>query len=272
MEHPVDLVVNVFERTYAKVLTPGFFPGIEAQNQRRLTQKVALINNVDDTGRAENLAKRLVQTGELDAYYFVADHLDRALRVVGLTRRDLGRVAHWTDCAFVAATLPGGSTYLLYWDADVQLSTPANWVDPSIDLMERDSRIMVANPNWRQPTLEKETLWTEGGFAFGYGVSDQLFLVRRDELGRPIYKCRCLASLRYPLAHVASVFEERLDAYMRTHRRLRATYTQAVYFHPLDEGAGYPAISRLEKLRFRRNRLIVRLLKRSPFTLPCWKL
>jgi hypothetical protein len=267
----VDLVVNTFERTYRNVLAPGFFAGIEEQNQRRFERKIALINNVNDPKEVEALAQQLVENGEIDAYYFVADRLDRALRQVGLTMKDLGRIPHYTDCALVAVTLKE-SGYLLYWDAEVRLQKPVNWVCPATELMERDTRILVANPNWWwRPTLQRETLWEGRGFAFGYGFSDQLFLARRDELSRPIYGHRCLASLRYPLAHIAPNFENRVDAYMRTHRRLRATYVAAVYEHPPNEGADYPAISWVEGARLVRNRAIVKLLRLLPTSNPCWR-
>ncbi len=272
MRSPVDLVVNVFERTYRKVLSLGFFPEIEADNRQAFAGKIALINNVTDRKDAADRAEDLLRAGELDAYYFVDEGLDRALSVVGLSRRDLGRIPHYTDWALVAVTL-SGNPYLLHWDADVRLRQPVDWVGPSIDLMESDKRILVANPNWRQPTLELETLWKLGDFAIGYGFSDQLFLVRRCDLAQPIYGCRCLASLRYPLAHIAPIFEKRVDAYMRTHGRLRATYTKAVYEHPEHgEGATHPTAGLTERVRLARNRYIVKALRSLPTTNPCWKI
>jgi hypothetical protein len=266
----VDLVVNSFEGTYRKVLSPGFFRQIEAQHQRSFERVVALINNVEDRREAGARAEKLLELGEIDAYYWVADYLEKALTKVGLMRRDLGRVPHYTDFLLVAVTLPG-NPYLLHWDAEVCLRQSRNWIDPALELMERDQRVFVANPNWRQPTLEKETLWKAGDFAFGYGFSDQLFLVRRSEVSRPIYKSHCLASFRYPVAHVAAIFEQRVDAYMRTHGRLRATYTRATYEHPESEGASHPAASPIERARLIRNRAIVRILRRLPTTDPCWR-
>lgn len=266
----VDLVINTFERTYRTILSPGFFPRIEAQNLRPFERKVALINNVLDVQDARSRAERLVGLGELDAHYVVAEHIDRALTQVGLVRKDLGRAPHFTDCALVAVTVSKGP-YLLYWDAEVKLQEACNWIDPAIQLLEQDNRILVANPNWKLPTLDRETLETTGEFVLGYGFSDQLFLVRRDELARPIYKCFCPASLRYPMAHTAAIFELRVDAYMRTHRRLRATYTRAVYEHPESEGALYPAAGWAERVRFFRNKLLVKILRHVPTSSPYWR-
>lgn len=251
----VDLAVNTFERSYRSVLAPGFFPQIEAQHRYRFASRIAVINNVESRADAKAHAEDLVRRGEIDHFEFVADHLERALEHVGLTRRDLGRIPYYTDWAIVAVCLRG-SPWLLCWDADIRMREPANWIEPAIALMERDLRIMTANPNWQSGTLERETIETSDGFALGYGFSDQAFLVRRADLARPIYRERCVASLRYPLSHIAPIFEQRVDAYMRTHRRLRATFREAVYIHP-GEGVSYPALTLTETAQRILNRALL---------------
>lgn len=255
----VDLVINTFERNYRDVLRRGFFPAIEEQNRFRFAARVALINNVADRAAAADRAETLLATGEIDRYHFVDERLASALQLTGLTRRDLGRIPHYSDCALVAVTLPG-SPWLLYWDADVHLRESVDWLSPALELSARDPRIMAANPAWWRGGVGRETIETTGPFALGHGFSDAVFLGRRADFARPIYRERCLASLRYPLAHIAADFEQRVDAYMRTHRRLRATHIGAVYEHPETEGAGYPAASAVERIRRWRNLLVVRLL------------
>ncbi|HEX3015185.1 MAG TPA: hypothetical protein VHQ46_02195 [Desulfobacteria bacterium] len=271
MEHKIDLVVNTFERTYRDVLKHGFFTNIETQNKRKFTRKIALINNVQNRDEATALAKKLVNLGELDAFYFVDELLAKALKQSGLTQRDLGRIPHYSDCALVAVTLPG-SPWLVYWDAEVRLQEPVNWIDPSIALMESNRQIVVANPNWWLPGLEKETFVETGDFALGYGFSDALFLIRREDFLLPIYRESCPVSLRYPLAHVARVFEQRVDAYMRNNRRLRATYKQATYVHPENYGAAYPDLSTPEKVKKLRNYLLIKVLQFIPTNNPRWSI
>ena len=104
-----------------------------------------------------------------------------------------------------------------------------------------------------------------GDFSLGHGFSDQLFLARRAELAAPIYTTRCLAELRYPLAHIGPVFESRVDAHMRHHGRLRATWTRARYIHPeTNVGGSYPADTVGDRLRLVRNRAFLAALERTP--------
>src|SRR5947199_2539777 len=98
----VDLVVNTFERTYRDALTPGFFERLEKQNERRFAHKLVLINNVEDVDDALARARALVDRGEIDGFELVAEHLDRALEVTGLTGGALEPLLHYSDCALVA--------------------------------------------------------------------------------------------------------------------------------------------------------------------------
>jgi hypothetical protein len=264
----VDLVVNCWARNVDKVLGAGFFPGIEDQNRRRFARRVALVNNVPDVVEARARAERLRADGEIDDYIVVADEIDAALRRLGLSRSDLGRIPHYTDFLLVALC-DSGSEWMLHWDADISLPQPANWVDPAIALMQRDRRILVANPNWHRSGSDAraEALAEAEGFAIGYGFSDQVFLARRTDLLSASYRRRCPAALRYPLAHIAPIFEQRIDAYMRTERRSRATYLAATYLHP-GEGGSHPVVSPLERLRRRRNRIVLALFRRLPTSDP----
>ena len=265
LQEAVDLFVNTFERSYTKVLSKGFFPSIEEQNKYGFSKKIALINNVRSKKDASIRADLLLERGEIDEYYFVGDYLDQALEKTGLNHEDLGRGKHYTDCALVAVTL-SKNPWLLYWDADVFLHEPTNWIEPAIKLMKNNTFIFAANPNfdpkWVKDSIKNGTMKVKDGFGLSYGFSDQLFLVRSKELARPIYKEKCLASLRYPLAHIARIFEMRVDAYMRTHNRLRATHISTPYFHPHPESPSYPPeLSWAEHIKKRRNEYLYRKLR-----------
>jgi hypothetical protein len=269
----VDLCVNCYERTYREVLAPGFFPRLVADQARTFERRTAIINNVADRPDAEARAGRLREAGELDAWFFVEDHIENALRVTGLTTGELGRAPYFLDWGLVLVTVPGPD-WLLHCDPEVRLEEPHDWVTPSIELMSRDGRIMVANPRWYAPTprhdtLARTTFETTPRFAIGLGFSDQVFLSRRSELAAPIYGQRCLASRRYPMANVGLSFEARVDAWMRHHDRLRANYLHATYVHPDEIGAAYPSRSPREKIGSLVNRALIAGVTHAPVKRRC---
>ncbi len=212
----VDLVVNCYERTYQKVLSHGFVTALEKQTNFKFTQKIVLINNVIDRNRAVILAQRLQSSGEISNWFFVADELPHALEVVGLTEKDLGRTIHYSDCALVAVTL-NGSPYICYWYAEVVLVQHNNWISESLALLEKRRDVLVANPQWdrelealshtKRPWIRRrwQPLETVGNFNLCYGFSDQLFLVRRGDLAKPIYKEFHIASFRYIHPQISQV-------------------------------------------------------------------
>lgn len=251
----VDLVINCFERSYRKVLSPGFFPGVVARTGFDFARRTVLINNVDRPEEVLELARTLQELGDVDEVVVVADHAATALDQVGLTATDLGRIPHYTDCAIVAVTLPH-SPWLVYWDADVTLPAAHDWISPSLELMVRDPRILAASPNWTDPEqLTRECPETAGPFQLGLGFSDQLFLARRADLSGRIYSHRSAASRRYPMSHIAMIFEARVDAYMRTSGKLRAVLRDCQYQHvPRSPGPHVRPRTLAERLRKWRNR------------------
>jgi hypothetical protein len=273
----VDLVVNTFERTYRRALSPGAVEAIAQANRHPFARRVALINNVADRAHAAHLAQQLADAGEIDEFRFVDEHVGGALDLVGLTEDQLQPLLHYSDAPLVAATMPG-SPWMLYWDPEARLEQPTDWVGPALELMRRDPRVMVANPSWEapdanglRPGVEREAIATRDGFALGAGFSDQVFLAARSSLAAPIYDQRCIARIAYPAAHKAHVFEARVDAHMRHHAHLRATSLSATYASSAAgaEGSSYPPRGPAETVRFVRNALALRALALVPWRPRC---
>jgi hypothetical protein len=269
----VDLAVNCYERTYRQVLAPGFFPGLAEEQSYRFSKRTAIVNNVADRADAESRAGSLIADGELDRVFFVEDHLERALEVTGLNPSAIARAPHFTDWGIVLVTV-AGPTWLVHCDPEVRMRERNDWIGPSLELMRRDARVMIANPRWyaltpRHDTLARSTFSYEDGFSLGLGFSDQLFMCKRAELAAPIYEQRCLASRRYPMANVCRTFEARIDAWMRHHDRLRATFLDAVYQHPDEIGGAYPTRRATEKLRSVVNQAVIAAAQRSPVKSRC---
>jgi hypothetical protein len=136
--------------------------------------------------------------------------------------------------------------------------------------MKRDPRVLAANPRWASPKLEPEVLEREPVFDLGYGFSDHVYLVRRADLGQPVYKSACLIRRRYPLAHEGYTFEARVDAYLRHHDRLRASHRRIAYEHDdSSAGASYGEITIHQRLRLAGNRAVIGALRASPVRPSC---
>lgn len=250
----VDFVVNCYERTYRDVLAPGFVSEKVFQQRYDFAEVTVLINNVDDREDASRLARQLVELGEITRFEFVGDHIDDALRRCGLKWRHIKRLPYFTTCCLVAVCLDG-PPWLVYWDADVTLREPMDWITPTLGRMLTDDRLAIGNPNtWYEGLTVWESLEVDGDLAIGYGFSDLTWMARRAELTAPIYRYVSPASWRYPLAATEPIFEQRVDAWMRRRGRLRLTYLPAVMTHPDEGGANYPPRTLRQRVRGRLQR------------------
>lgn len=264
----IDCVVNTWERSYHSVLQPGFFYSIEESNDREFN-KILLINNVNNITEVMKLADKMVSRAEISTYYLVEEKLPMALEIAGLELADLGRLPHYSDAPFVAITLPGND-WVLYWDAEIELVNRYNWVDQSIQLISGNVDILVANPNWLPNTIRDEMLCEIDSFSLSYGFSDQCFLLKRQNIQQITWDNICPVSLRYPLAHISTLFEQRIDAYMRRSKKLRATFMHATYSHK-NEGLSYPMATSSEKARRLIYNFMLKALHYAPFSSPCYK-
>jgi hypothetical protein len=263
----VALLTNCYEATYRNVLTHEYWTRVLDQQRRQVDKRIAIINNVDDRSQVERSAQQLVREGAIDEYYFVADHIERALVTAGLTRAALGRIPYFSDFALVAVQVCP-TDYMVCWDSEVRLLAAHDWITPSIARLQREPRPLVANPLWcpERNALEKirsENFAEDEDFFEGYGFSDQVFLARPADLRGPIYDYFHPMSLRYTVSHIARIFEQRVDSYMRRAARTRLTYKHAGYSHPKEtEGAKYPDLTLGERTRKHLHRTFIKAYKR----------
>lgn len=265
----VALVVNTYERTYRSVLAPGFFPGIVSSNLREFDEVVAVVNNVDDEADARSRADTLLSRGEITRCAFVADHIGTALEQTGLTRRSLRRHPYLLDYGLVMPHVCE-SEWLLGWDAETELETPANWVDPSIELLQLNPRLFHASLAWpgfeSHEGFDAEEVGRIGDYSINWGFSDQLFLLRRrDLIGRIYQRFAPMAAARH--APHPTTFEYRVEANQRATGRPRATLSTLRYKTNFVPGGvlGRVGSTRFEYERMRAlYRLEYYMLKRLP--------
>ena len=265
-EPAVDLVMSCYEMTYEKVLSRDHVQRIVDDCRYPFRSRIIVINNVTDRHAVSELAEILKSQDIIQRYVFVEDYIDCVLGQLHLKRADFGRIACYSSALLVSVSV-GAAPYVLHWDADVRLLSPCDWITPCLRRLEQSDDALTANPLWNahyyaMDVIRREARQEDEEFLVGYGFSDQLFLARAAELRRPIYKYRHPFSLRYPLAHISPIFEQRIDSYMRRRHRLRLTYKGVSYAHPREtEGLSYPNPTRWESSKKFLNRQCVNVAR-----------
>jgi len=246
----VDLIINCYEKTQKKVLDKESIHNVLKQNKYKFKNIFILINNVKDKNAVIDKASKLKTQKIINDYFFVEDYIDKVLKVVKLRKEDLEPIPHYTDWALVAAYVCK-SEYLLHWDPDIYLEKPIDWITQSLNELKKNINFFCASPLWKQEenVIRRECYKENSIFIYNDDFSDQIFLVKKENILKPIYKYWHIYSLRFPLAYLGSTFERRIDSFVKETNRTRLIFKKAIYIHPQESGTPYPKKIFLQKIK-----------------------
>jgi hypothetical protein len=231
MEHTVTLETKCYERDWRRLLQTDRLRQLADRNGFAFAQKVLIINNVKHPREVARQAQAAVEKGWLTQYYVAEDHAAEALKFFSLSREALGKGYVYAIAELVSIYLCQ-TEFLLHFAGDCLPEKSHAWIPQALQVLNEDSRVRVANLLWNGDFAEAKSESSEdtGDFFKGFGFSDQCYLVRTADFRQPIYNHSHPASARYP-EYGGELFEKRVDAWMRCHGHLRATYKHASYLH-----------------------------------------
>lgn len=229
----ITFETKIWENDWELVLKTSRLEDLVNRCHYKFDKKVLYINNVNNPLLVEKYAEKLISKGVIDQYIHVNDFADQALSFFDLTKEDLGKGYYYSISELVSIFL-AKTTYLLHFSSDAiaTKSVNKNWVKQGIDLLENHQNVKVFNLTWdgKYREAKKESINEDSNFYYGYGFSDQMYLVRTQDFRDRIYKETNQASERYP-QYGGELFEKRVDAWMRNHSHFRATYKLGSYAH-----------------------------------------
>jgi hypothetical protein len=163
----------------------------------------------------------------------VHEHAQEALDFFQLSKEKLGKGYYYSIAELVSIYLTK-TKYLLHFSSDAipEKNIAFNWLQQGIHLLDTNSEVKVCNLTWnhRFHEAKNESLKEDAQFYYGYGFSDQMYLVRTADFRASIYEEINDASERYP-KYGGELFEKRVDSWMRNHNHIRASFKQASYLH-----------------------------------------
>jgi hypothetical protein len=197
------------------------------------SERFLFINNVDDLSRVKHRVDSLVSKGVISGYFVVDDYAAGVLEHFGLSRETLG-AGYYYSIAELTAMYLAKAPWLLHMSGDSYLPKKVDgaWIDRAIERMEVDSSLKVANLVWNEAWdgAKTDSQSEDANFYYGFGFSDQQYLIRTADFKNRIYGERHEASERYPV-YGGALFEKRVDSWMRNHNFLRLTSKQGSFAH-----------------------------------------
>lgn len=222
---------KVWEADYRIVLGAKRLEKMVVRNGVEFNVRRVLINNVDKPAIVAKICESRIREGLIDEYYFVDHYIEDALAAFAVDRDSLGTGYYYSNSELVGIYL-NDTKYLLHYAGDVLLSARSRWVAPAMNVLESQRDVVVANPMWTRDrsAVLQEADGSDKDFGFGYGFSDQMYLVETARFKDRIYGFLHTDSERYP-SYGGELFEKRVDSWMRINGLRRATWLHGWYTH-----------------------------------------
>ncbi len=229
MKPSVTFATSCWEKDWRQILLAPDYMAVKqiGNHSYAFTERLLIINNVDDLEVVKRAAQEKVDLGILTRYAVAGDVLPHFV----LKRSDFNDWQYFNALGPLNAIKEAKSDYLLFVTGDVYLKEPVDWIGKAIKFMEKDPNIKVANLTWNDNYREakKESYRkTWNFFVATRGFSDQMFLVRCADFKAPIYGEVRADGAHYPRG---DVFEKRVFSYMVNRGWERITFRGGSYTH-----------------------------------------
>ena len=229
----ITFETKVWENDWELVLKTSRLKELIHHCNHPFNHRVIYINNVKNPSIVEAHAQRLIDEGVIDQFVHVHEHAQEALDFFQLSKEKLGKGYYYSIAELVSIYLTK-TKYLLHFSSDAipEKNITFNWLQQGIHLLETNSEVKVFNLTWnhRFHEAKNESFNEDDKFFYGFGFSDQMYLVRTEDFRASIYEEINDASERYP-KYGGELFEKRVDSWTRNHSHIRATSKQASYLH-----------------------------------------
>jgi hypothetical protein len=227
----VTFETKCYEKDWRFVLERDRLTKMITYHNYPFSERILYINNVKNISRVTERAKQLVGEGILTSYVVVEEYAADALRHFQI-EKDSFLGGYYYSISELVSLFRARTDYVLHMSGDSMLAEPLNWITPAISKFEKNEVLKVANPTWnfRYDEARQESHGEDEEFFYGYGFSDQCYLVRTRDFQQTIYSETHPMSERYP-AYGGELFEKRVDAWMRNHAFQRITYKHGSFIH-----------------------------------------
>jgi hypothetical protein len=229
----ITFETKVWENDWELLLKSSRLEKMIERCNHAFNQKILYINNVQDYSKVAQVADRLIRSGVIDQYVKVSDYAGEALEFFSLSKDKLG-IGYYYSIAELVSIYLTKTEYLLHFSGDsiVSKKTATQWLRDGIETLRNNNNVKVFNLTWNEEysAAKKEADYDDLLNGYGFGFSDQMYLIRSADFKKPIYEFYDPASERYP-KYGGELFEKRVDSWMRQNNFLRATYKNGSYLH-----------------------------------------
>ena len=229
----ITFETKVWENDWEAILKTDRIERMVDRCKHAFDEKILYINNVEDFDLVRRVADKLIANQVITKYIHVQEHAQEALDFFSLSKEKLGKGYYYSIAELVSIYLTN-TQYLLHFSGDSIVApwTKGDWLSQGITTLETKPQVKVFNLTWNRKyrDAKRDSEIIDNNNYYGYGFSDQMYLVRTADFRAPIYEHYHPASECYP-TYGGDLFEKRIYSWLRSHDYLRATYRHGSYLH-----------------------------------------
>jgi hypothetical protein len=196
-------------------------------------EKILYINNVKNINAVQRMADALVSKQVITKYIYVEEYAQKALDFFSLSKEKLG-IGYYYSIAELVSIYLTDTQYLLHFSGDSIVApwTKENWLSAGIATLKSRPEVKVFNLTWNRKykDAKRDSKFIDKDNYYGYGFSDQMYLIRTADFKERIYEHYHPSSDCYP-SYGGELFEKRVYSWLKSHDFLRATYRHGSYLH-----------------------------------------
>ena len=229
----ITFETKVWENDWEAILKTDRIERMVDRCKSAFDEKILYINNVEDFDLVRRVADKLITNQVITKYIHVQEYAQEALDFFSLSKEKLGKGYYYSIAELVSIYLTN-TQYLLHFSGDSIVAPWAkrDWLSQGITTLETKPEVKVFNLTWNRKyrDAKRDSEIIDNNNYYGYGFSDQMYLVRTADFRAPIYEHYHPASECYP-TYGGDLFEKRVYSWLRSHNYLRATYRHGSYLH-----------------------------------------
>lgn len=229
----ITFETKVWENDWETILKTDRIEQMIDRCKYAFDEKILYINNVEDLDLVRQAADKLIANQVITKYIHVQEYAQEALDFFSLSKEKLGKGYYYSIAELVSIYLTN-TQYLLHFSGDSIVApwTKRDWLSQGITTLETKPQVKVFNLTWNRKyrDAKRDSEIIDNNNYYGYGFSDQMYLVRTADFRAPIYEHYHPASECYP-AYGGDLFEKRVYSWLRSHNYLLATYRYGSYLH-----------------------------------------
>ena len=237
MKKTITFETKCWENDWESIIKNGGYQRkLDSFKENQFDKKILIINNVNDASLVCKEADKLIEQGIIDEWFLVENHKEEVLNFFNIDINSF-QGGYYYSISELLAIYVSKTDYLLHLssDSNVEINHNIDWVNSAIEIMEKKSNVISANPVWNHAfnNAKSDSNGNEDDeWYYIQRFSDQCYLIPVEHFKQKIYNEKNdLSDIHFP-KYGGELFEKRVYSHIMNNDLTTITNKRITYMHP----------------------------------------